>query len=141
MDVFTQYGSVKGEREKVSNTSFTPYPLTFSHTAYPNRIVSSPVRVGCPPHKSLLMRYFSLATPLLRISVNTAPLASFVKPLHIHQWPLLTVNSQQSTLLWNIFYLKVPRRKNQGYSQYTQQYSGCKQNNLLRYQEMAKENL
>jgi hypothetical protein len=39
-----QYGSVKGERGKVSNTSFTPYPLTFSqttrelHTAYPNRI-------------------------------------------------------------------------------------------------------
>jgi hypothetical protein len=35
----------KGERGKVSNTSFTLYPLTFSqttrevHTAYPNRIV------------------------------------------------------------------------------------------------------
>jgi len=37
-----QYGSVKGEREKVSNTSKSPYPLTFSqttkevHTAYTN---------------------------------------------------------------------------------------------------------
>jgi hypothetical protein len=44
-----QYGSVKGERGKgkgthVSNTSKSPYPLTFSqttrevHTAYPNSI-------------------------------------------------------------------------------------------------------
>ncbi|PHJ59330.1 hypothetical protein VF03_34630, partial [Nostoc linckia z2] len=36
----------KGQRAKVLNTSFTPYPLTFSqttrevHTAYPNRIES-----------------------------------------------------------------------------------------------------
>ncbi|OKH41445.1 hypothetical protein FACHB389_04610 [Nostoc calcicola FACHB-389] len=36
----------KGERGKVSNTSFTPYPKTISqttmevHTAYPNRIGS-----------------------------------------------------------------------------------------------------
>jgi len=38
-----QYGWVKVERGKVSNTYFTLYPLTFSqttrevHTAYPNR--------------------------------------------------------------------------------------------------------
>jgi len=40
-------GKGKGERGKVSNTSFIPYPLTFSqttrevHTAYANRIASS----------------------------------------------------------------------------------------------------
>ncbi|OKH36496.1 hypothetical protein FACHB389_11190 [Nostoc calcicola FACHB-389] len=46
-------GKGKGEREKgkVSNTSFTPYPKTFSqiarevHTAYPNRIGPRPAKV------------------------------------------------------------------------------------------------
>ncbi|WP_143861658.1 hypothetical protein [Nostoc linckia] len=39
----------KGERGKVSNTSKSPYPLTFSqttrqvHTAYPNRIAIAPI--------------------------------------------------------------------------------------------------
>ncbi|PHK35981.1 hypothetical protein VF13_37305, partial [Nostoc linckia z16] len=134
--------SLMGETPKTALAHLFPDHKGSSYClSEPYCVLTLPGRARSPPHKNFLMHYFSCVSPLLGISVNTAPLASFVKPLRIHQWPLLTVNSQQSTLLWNIFYLKVPRRENQGYSQYTQQYSGCKQNNLLRYQEMAKENL